>query len=60
MGRGATQRGRLGVAIGRGRWGGGQWEGGDGEVAKARGRRRLKRRADFTDGYNGMAGGHRL
>ena len=43
--------------MGRGRWRGGQWEGGDGEgaakgetgkLAKGRGRRRGKRRGDFT------------
>ena len=58
------------MAIGRGRFGGKQWEegdleGGDGEGAtgrgergldKWRGRRRGKRRGDFTDGYDGMPG----
>ena len=57
--------------MGRGQWGGGDWEeqrgGGDGEGAMGRrwgggnekaemrrGRRRSKRRGDFTDGYDGM------
>ena len=52
MERGATGRGRWG-----GRWRWGKWEGGDGEgatkgktgkLAKGKGRRRGKRRGDFT------------
>ena len=47
-----------------GQWGrgGGRWEGGNGEggkmkeVGMGRGRRRGKRRGDFTDGYDGMPG----
>ena len=44
---------------------GGRWEGGNGELGKRKdgdgkemgmGRRRGKRRGDFTDGYNGMPG----
>ena len=58
------------MAIGRGRFGGKQWEEGDlergdGDGAmgrgrrgwdKWRGRRRGKRRGDFTDRYDGMPG----
>ena len=52
MERGATGRGRWGGEMemgemGRGRWGGGN-EGGDGKLAKGRGRRRGKRWGDFT------------
>ena len=42
-------------AMERERWGGGQREGGDGKVAKGRGRRRGKRRIHFTDGYDLMS-----
>ena len=44
---------------GNGEAGGGRWEGGNGEgkeVGMGRGRRRGKRRGDFTDGYDGMPG----
>ena len=34
----------------------GQQEGGDGEGHKGKGRRRGKRRGDFTDGYDEMPG----
>ena len=40
-----------------GRWEGGNGEGGKGkEVGMGRGRRRGKRRGDFTDGNDGMPG----
>ena len=52
--------------MGRERWGGGQWEGGDGrgqwergdgEGGKGKGRRRGKRRVDLTDVYDEIPSG---
>ena len=62
MGRGWQWRGGQGEeemergAMGKGgRWEGGNGEGGKGkEVGMGKGRRRGKRRGDFTDGYDGM------
>ena len=62
MGRGWQWRGGQGEedmergAMGKGgRWEGGNGEGGKGkEVGMVRGRRRGKRRGDFTDRYDGM------
>ena len=42
--------------MGRGRWGGGNRKGETGKRVKGRGRRRGKRRGDFTDGYDEMPG----
>ena len=61
MGRGWQWRGGQGEKMERGamgkggKMGRGQWGGGKGkEVGMGRGRRRGKRRGDFTDGYDGM------
>ena len=57
MGRGRWRGGQREGEDGEGRWRWGKWEGGDGEgatkgetgkLAKGRGRRRGKRRGDFT------------
>ena len=42
--------------MGRGRWVGGNRKGETGKGSKGRGRRRGKRRGDFTDGYDEMPG----
>ena len=42
--------------MGRGRWGGGNRKGETEKGTKVRGRRRGKRRGDFTDGYDEMPG----
>ena len=65
-GRGTVGKGRLGDGDKvRRRWRGGNGEGGEmgrgqrgggKEVGMGRGRRRGKRRGDFTDGYDGMPG----
>ena len=47
--------GRGRGAVGR-RWGGGNRKGETGKGAKGRGRRRGKRRVEFTDGYDEMPG----
>ena len=51
---GSMGRGRG--AMGMGRWGGGNRKGETGKGSKGRGRRRGKRRGNFTDGYNEMPG----
>ena len=65
VGNGEGEMGRGAIGTGRGcQWGswGGRWEGGNGEGGKGKevgmgtGRRRGKRRGDFTDGYDGMPG----
>ena len=44
--------GRGRGAVGRGRWGVGNRKAETGKWAKGRGRKRGKRRGDFTDGYD--------
>ena len=59
--RGGGEEGEMGRGRQGGRqWGGGDREGGSGEGAKAMGRRRGKRRLDFTDGYVECLDGHRV
>ena len=57
---GETGRVRQGGGIGEGEgaMGRGRWEGGNRKGTKGRGRRRGKRRGDFTDGYDEMLGRH--
>ena len=44
----------------KGRWGGGSRKRETGKGAKVRGRRRGKRRGDFTDGYDEMPGWNKV
>ena len=56
MGRGRFGVGQWEGGTGREKGGGGDKEGATGRGDRGRGRRRGKRRGDFTDGYDRMPG----